>query len=218
MSLGFSSSGISISSKIHHSYLCLSLTPRAVCHMRVLVPAAPRLWTLQCWMDCNLARKTWAQHREQMADMRVVTSHCCRCTFQSCVVYRPFFLRKKRGRRNQKRAVLHAQFHTSASPAAFQMVTFLSHRFNSMLLGNLFLAYFHALENCVAPFQLIRVAPKWLFSRHENQSERDEVHSSQDSKTLWIKNYLFRDKAADRLALSASSRPRLLPSFFWVIH
>lgn len=39
---------------------------------------------------------------------------------------------------------------------------------------------------------------------------------SRDSKILWIKNYLFTDKDADRLTFFTSPRPRLVFSFFWI--
>lgn len=77
------------------------------------------------------------------------------------------FLRKK-CRKNQKRKKknlhLHVRFHTSAIPHAFEMLSFLTCKFNFLLLCNLFLVYSSALENCVAPFHLIRVIPKWLFA------------------------------------------------------
>lgn len=56
-------------------------------------------------------------------------------------------------------------------------------------------------------------------SKHENQSERDEMHISRGAET--VKYYelklLFRDEDAHRLTLCTSSTPRLGFSFSWII-
>lgn len=67
-------------------------------------------------------------------------------------------------RKEKKNVHLHVWIHTSAIPDAFEMLSVLTYKFNFILLCNLILAYFNALENCVAPFQLIRVIPKWLLA------------------------------------------------------
>lgn len=57
------------------------------------------------------------------------------------------------------------------------MLSFLASQFNFLLLCNLTLAYFNALECCGVPFQLIRVIPKWLLIRMKI-SKKNEVHIS----------------------------------------
>lgn len=73
---------------------------------------------------------------------------------------------RKRTRRG-KTPHLHVQFHTAAIPDALEMLSFLPRNSHFILLCNLFLAYFNALESCAAPFQLIRVIPKWLLASME---------------------------------------------------
>lgn len=104
------------------------------------------------------------------------------CTFLSFIVR---WTQKKRckNQKRKKNVHLHVWLHTSAIPDAFEMLSFLTYKFNFVLLCNLILAYFNALENCVAPFQLIRVIPKWLLARMKI-SERDEVHVSWGDETV----------------------------------
>lgn len=86
--------------------------------------------------------------------------------FLSCMVGKTGFLCIKIQKESEKEKTLHlcVWLYTSAMPDAFETLSFLTRRFNSILPCNLFLAYFNALENCVASFQLIRVIPKWLLA------------------------------------------------------
>lgn len=69
--------------------------------------------------------------------------------------------------RRGKTPHLHVRFNAAEIPDALEMLSFLPRNSHVILLCNLFLAYFNALESCAAPFQLIRVIPKWLLASME---------------------------------------------------
>lgn len=87
----------------------------------------------------------------------------------SSVVWQTISWGKKNAERIRrgKTSHLHVQFHTAAIPDALEMLSFLPRNSHFTLLCNLFLAHFNALESYAAPFQLIKVIPKWLLASME---------------------------------------------------
>lgn len=96
----------------------------------------------------------------------------------------------KNAERIRKGKILHSHvwFHTSTIPDAFEILTFLTRKFNFISLCNLFLAYFNVLENRVAPFQLIRVIPKWLFARRKIRVNGMKCMSDEEPRQQNIMN------------------------------
>lgn len=69
------------------------------------------------------------------------------------------------------------------------MLSFLASQFNFLLLCNLTLAYFNALECCGVPFQLIRVIPKWLLIRMKIRVKKMKCTSA---KEITVKYYVLK--------------------------
>lgn len=107
--------------------------------------------------------------------------------FRICTFY-PLLLdghRRKKCKnqtRKKKRALACLNSHISNPRCIWNVECPNIYKFNFILLCNLILAYFNALENCVAPFQLIRVIPKWLLARMKIRVKGMKCMSAKEMK------------------------------------